>query len=77
MVNPMLKPYVGNCRLVKDNSMRWFIPLLVLSSFTSLVKSDDSLYQLGPDSVRQEHVPRGIVTEHIWKSDVFPGTIRR
>ncbi len=57
--------------------MRWFIPLLVLSSFTSLVKSDDSLYQLGPDSVRQEHVPRGIVTEHIWKSDVFPGTIRR
>ena len=57
--------------------MRWFIPLLVLSSFTSLVKSDDSLYQLGPDSVRQEHVPRGNVTEHIWRSDVFPDTIRR
>lgn len=57
--------------------MRWFIPLFVLSSISSLVKSDDSMYQLGPDSVRQEHVPRGNVTEHIWRSVVFPGTIRR
>ena len=57
--------------------MRWFIPLFVLSSISSLVKSDDSMYQLGPDSVRQEHVPRGNVTEHIWRSDVFPDTIRR
>ena len=57
--------------------MRWFIPLFVLSSISSLVQSDDSMYQLGPDSVRQEHVPRGNVTEHIWRSDVFPDTIRR
>lgn len=57
--------------------MRWFIPLFVLSSISSLVKSDDSMYQLGPDSVQQEHVPRGNVTEHIWRSDVFPDTIRR
>ncbi len=35
-------------------------------------------YPLGPDSLRQEGVPRGKVTEHVWKdSKVFPGTIRR
>ncbi|HEX2473509.1 MAG TPA: alpha/beta hydrolase-fold protein [Lacipirellulaceae bacterium] len=35
-------------------------------------------YPLGPDSLQQEGVPRGNVTEHVWKdSKVFPGTIRR
>ncbi len=35
-------------------------------------------YPHGPDSFRQEGVPRGKVTEHVWKeSKVFPGTIRR
>jgi len=35
-------------------------------------------YELGPDSMRQEGVPRGQVTMHVWKdSQVFPGTIRR
>ena len=34
-------------------------------------------YTLGPDSQRQEGVPRGKVTHHTWKSEtVFPGTIR-
>lgn len=41
------------------------------------VKADDSQYKLGPDSQRQEGVPEGKVTEHIWKSTIFPGTIRR
>lgn len=27
--------------------------------------------------MRHENVPRGEVTEHVWKSEVFPGTIRR
>jgi enterochelin esterase family protein len=35
-------------------------------------------YPYGPDSFRQEGVPRGIVTTHEWtESKVFPGTIRR
>jgi enterochelin esterase family protein len=35
-------------------------------------------YPLGADSRRQKDVPRGKVTEHVWKeSKVFPGTIRR
>jgi enterochelin esterase family protein len=35
-------------------------------------------YPHGPDSFRQEGVPRGAVTTHVWKdSQVFPGTIRR
>lgn len=35
-------------------------------------------YPYGLDSMRHEDVPRGKVTEHVWKdSKVFPGTIRR
>jgi enterochelin esterase family protein len=35
-------------------------------------------YEYGPDSTRQEGVPKGEITEHVWKdSKVFPGTIRR
>lgn len=35
-------------------------------------------YDYGPDSQRQPDVPRGTVTEHVWKdSKVYPGTIRR
>jgi enterochelin esterase family protein len=33
-------------------------------------------YQLGPDSQRQEGVPRGTVTKLSWKSEIFPGTVR-
>ena len=30
-------------------------------------------YTLGPDSHRQEGVPKGTVTKHQWQSEVFPG----
>ena len=33
-------------------------------------------YKLGPDSIRQEDVPKGEVTKHVWTSQVFEGTIR-
>jgi enterochelin esterase family protein len=33
-------------------------------------------YQLGPDSQRQEGVPKGTVTKHEWTSKVFPDTVR-
>jgi enterochelin esterase family protein len=39
-----------------------------------LAAADD--YQLGPDSMRQPGVPKGTVTLHNWKSDIFPGTVR-
>jgi enterochelin esterase-like enzyme len=35
-------------------------------------------YEYGPDSVRQEGVPQGTITEHVWSdSKIFPGTLRR
>lgn len=41
-------------------------------------QAEPTLYELGPDSLRQEGVPRGKVEMHVWKeSKVFPGTIRR
>ncbi|MDH3583464.1 MAG: alpha/beta hydrolase-fold protein, partial [Phycisphaerae bacterium] len=33
-------------------------------------------YPHGPDSTRREGVPKGKVTEHIWRSKIFPGTVR-
>ena len=33
-------------------------------------------YPLGPDSMPQEGVPRGDVTQHQWQSKIFPGTVR-
>src|SRR5262245_11335439 len=48
--------------------------ILVLAATSAAV--DD--YKLGPDSVRQEGVPRGKVTEHDWKaSKIYPGTERK
>ncbi len=35
-------------------------------------------YPLGPESLQQDSVPRGTVSNHVWRtSKVFPGTIRR
>jgi len=34
-------------------------------------------YQHGPDSERRPNVPRGEVTEHVWRSEIFPDTVRR
>jgi enterochelin esterase-like enzyme len=33
-------------------------------------------YKLGPDSMEQPDVPKGKVTKHTWKSEIFPGTER-
>ena len=53
----------------------WSALLLLVA--TASVVADDSQYKLGPDSMRQEGVPRGAVTEHTWKSKVFEGTVRQ
>jgi hypothetical protein len=51
--------------------------VLLLSLAASSVAADpDDQYQLGPDSQRQPGVPQGKVTKHLWKSNVFEGTLR-
>ena len=48
---------------------------LVLASATQTLAQDN--YKLGPDSMVQEGVPQGTVTQHKWTSrKVFPGTVR-
>ncbi|HAA78286.1 TPA: esterase [Candidatus Latescibacteria bacterium] len=40
-------------------------------------RDDSSLYTYLPDSFRQEGVPQGDVTVHVWKSQIYEGTIRK
>lgn len=48
---------------------------LVLSLSMQLYAVDD--YSHGPDSMRQDRVPKGLVTQSKWvSSKVFPGTVR-
>ena len=48
---------------------------LVVTLNLSAAGADD--YQPGADSMRQEGVPQGTVTQHTWDdSQVFPGTVR-
>lgn len=56
--------------------MRLFAGVLCLL-LTSVLVAGDEEYVLGTDSQRQEGVPQGTVTEHVWKSQIFAGTIRR
>ena len=50
--------------------------LLFLSFITLPVFGADEDYVLGPDSQVKEGVPQGKVTQHVWKSTLFPGTER-
>lgn len=52
----------------------WFV---LVSCFGMSVRADEEPYKLGADSMRQQGVPQGQITEKVWTSDVFPGTIRR
>ena len=58
-----------------------FRPLVLMLAaaltWTSLANAGDEIYQLGTQSMRHEGVPRGKLTEHEWKSEIFPETIRR
>ncbi len=53
---------------------------LALFAVSAFSQDDDKPkpkeYPLGPDSERKEDVPKGEVTKHVWKSTVFPKTIR-
>jgi len=56
--------------------LRPTLALLAVSFLVTPLRAADD-YQLGPDSQRQEGVPRGAVTKHRWEaSKVFPGTVR-
>lgn len=50
---------------------------LLAAAFTHPASAGDDVYKLGTDSEFQDNVPRGTVTQHEWKSKIFPGTIRR
>lgn len=57
-----------------------YLPASILLAFIaigSVCVAGDEVYKLGPDSNIQEDVPQGEVTEHVWKSKIFPDTIRR
>jgi hypothetical protein len=47
------------------------VAIVVCLALACYAQSPDDQYVLGPDSQRQEGVPRGKVTEYVWKSDVF------
>jgi enterochelin esterase-like enzyme len=50
-------------------------PLVGFLLLTTTAVAHD-VYELGPDSKRQDGVPQGTVTKHELKSRVFPGTVR-
>jgi enterochelin esterase family protein len=52
-----------------------YAPLLLLAAAPLAAAIDD--YKLGPDSMEQPDVPKGKVTEHTWKGEIFPGTERK
>ena len=68
--------------MLKISVRRILCIFVVTSLFASTAfcqePSVEMRYPYGPDSMRQEGVPQGKVTEHVWKdSQVFEGTIRR
>lgn len=53
------------------------IPLLLFLFFIAFpIFGAEEDYVLGPDSMVKEGVPQGKVTQHVWKSTLFPGTER-
>ena len=56
--------------------IRLFISVCI-ALITTLGYAEEKRYELGADSKRQAGVPQGKVREGVWKSTVFPGTIRQ
>lgn len=53
----------------------YWLGLILLTAIGGVGLAQDD-YKLGPDSLEQPDVPKGKVTKHVWKSDIFPGTVR-
>lgn len=49
---------------------------LLLTAMAAADENPDSMYTLGTDSQRQQGVPTGEVTKHVWESQIFDGTFR-
>jgi enterochelin esterase family protein len=50
--------------------------VMLLLFLTSPALAGDEEYKLGADSMRQEGVPQGSVSKDVWRSQVFPETVR-
>ncbi len=55
---------------------RLAIPSLLFALVTAPGAFAAEDYKIDPDSLPQEAVPRGEVTQHQWESKLFPGTVR-
>jgi enterochelin esterase family protein len=53
----------------------WQLAAIVCGGSLAAARAADD-YKLGPDSMPQDGVPKGNVTQHHWKSEIFPGTER-
>jgi enterochelin esterase family protein len=51
-----------------------FTTAVVLGAAATAAAKDD--YTLGPDSMEHPDVPKGEMQKQVWKSQVFPGTVR-
>lgn len=50
---------------------------ILLLSPALIAQAGDEVYKLGEESQPRPNQPAGIVTDHVWRSEIFPGTIRR
>lgn len=57
--------------MLKQWCVKWVVVLGLV-----VVAGGEPAYPHGPDSERQDGVPRGVVTRHEWKSTVYAGTVR-
>lgn len=60
---------------MRPHSNAQAVVFLLAALLLSIAQAADD-YVLGPDSTRQEGVPKGTVTEHHWTSQIFAGTER-
>ena len=54
----------------------FFAVLFVIGCAFASAEEKPKQYPLSPDSERKEGIPKGSVEKHVWKSTVYPGTIR-
>ena len=66
--------YLLSARKVFPMRSLWLLAAMSASSLCTARAADD--YKLGPDSMPQDGVPKGKVSQHHWKSEIFPGTER-
>lgn len=50
--------------------------ILLIVAVCACAQAAAEKYPLGPDSRPQTGVPKGALTRHVWKSTIYPGTVR-